>query len=325
MKKYLEDLEKELKKLKVKEEDVKEILEDHREMLFEAQQDGLTDDELEIKFGDPKKIAKELKQDSYNDDFSFDENPVFEEEELEGYELFETYPIIDMLQNVDIKLVNEELVYFPYDGMSIQIYAKKLKHPENYIIKFENGTLSLKRRKKGSFNMFTSKNSADFGIKVPFEQYLKTFSIDSISGDCKVDNINTKELIVKTTSGDFEISNVISDKSSCSTVSGDIEISNMKGKDLNISLVSGDCDIENINLANDLQINTVSGDIDINNFKSESISFRSVSGDLEGREVYPNSLTLKSVSGDVEITNDNKEHTIEIKAKKTLSGNVTIN
>lgn len=64
MNKFLKDLEKELKILNVNPSEIKEILEDHKEMMEAAKQEGLNDDELNLKFGDPAKIASEIHNDS---------------------------------------------------------------------------------------------------------------------------------------------------------------------------------------------------------------------------------------------------------------------
>ena len=62
MKKFLKDLETELRKNKLSGAEIKEILADHEEMIQSAKNEGLTDEELEAKFGNPKKVAEELSQ-----------------------------------------------------------------------------------------------------------------------------------------------------------------------------------------------------------------------------------------------------------------------
>ncbi len=87
MKKFLKDLEKELKKLHMNNKDIAEIMADHKEMLEQALYDGLTDEEIEIKFGDPEKLAKELNGDSeYEQEIEIrtDEDKLFKSFPAEG-------------------------------------------------------------------------------------------------------------------------------------------------------------------------------------------------------------------------------------------------
>lgn len=325
MKKYLKNLEAELKKLKISDQEIAEILADHKEMINAAQEDGLTDDELELKFGNPEQIAKELKNDNFQSGLNDRVEPVAGEGELKDYTLFKAFPVNEGVQKVSVNLVSEDVVYFPYDGQSIQVFAKKLKDPEKYIAEFTNGEFVLKKRKGNEINIFGRRSTPDFGIMMPFEQYFEVFSINTVSGDFLIDQVNSKEFNLKTTSGDFELSNIKVEDAKLNTVSGDFEVTGFSSNTLDISLVSGDCEMENVKINGDVSVNTVSGDFELNNFVAENISFRTVSGDLEGREVYPKTMELKSVSGDIEIYNSNKSHHIEILSKKSLSGDVTIN
>lgn len=324
MKKYLKDLEAELKKLKISDAEVQEILADHREMIEAAQADGISDEELVEKFGEPKAVAQELKSDVLEAKSQKSE-PVVGEGELEGYELFKTFPVIDEVKEVQIKLVSEDLVYFPYDGTSIQVYAKKLKKPDNYKVTFEEGVFVLKRLSSKSFGLFGGNSSPDFGVMVPFELYYDNFDVASVSGDYKLDSINTKSFSANSTSGDYELSNLKVTEAKFRTVSGDIEVSGLNGEEVQVSLVSGDLELENARVEKELNVNTVSGDVDVDNFFGEHIAFKSVSGDLSGKEAYPNSVDLKSVSGDIKISNSNKSHKIDVKYKKSISGDIRIN
>jgi len=62
MKKFLKNLEEELKKKNINDEEIEEILADHQEMIESAINEGLTDEELEAKFGNPEQVAEELSQ-----------------------------------------------------------------------------------------------------------------------------------------------------------------------------------------------------------------------------------------------------------------------
>ena len=124
MKKYLENLEKELKKLKINDQEIAEILADHKEMIEAAKDDGVSDDELFEKFGSPDKVAKELSEDVPQ---KVNVEVKVGEDELEGFKLFKSFYALNDIKSVSIELVNENVLYFPYDGDQIEIYEKNMK------------------------------------------------------------------------------------------------------------------------------------------------------------------------------------------------------
>lgn len=324
MKRYLKDLEAELRKLNLSEEDIFEILEDHKEMILSAQEEGLSDDELESKFGDPVKVASDLVG---NQPFVTEVETTLGEGELEGYTLVENFNIvgnIEELKDVEIALVSEDLIYFPYDGESIEVYAKGKFEREDYDISFVSNTFTLKRKgkkKSWSFNLKTP----DFGVRVP-STLLKTFDLSLVSGDATIEKVNAKKIDVKSTSGDIQLTNITTPKDlKLSLVSGDAKLNGVNALNLIVSSVSGDVEIAKTSLEEELNVNVVSGDANVTNIQTPEVVFKSVSGDFQGSEVYCDGITFKSVSGDFNINNNNKDHKIEIRKKKTLSGNVTIN
>jgi len=326
MKKYLEDLEKELTKLKISSEDIKEIIADHMEMIEAAYEDGMDDDDLKSKFGEPDQVAKTL----YRDEISQTNNnnsPLIEEGELKGYSLFKAFPVALDLRKINISLVSEDFMLFPYDGESIEVYIRKVYNQEDYEVSYIDNVFTLKRNKSKSLRIFGNrKQSGKFGIRVPRNLLLEGLIVKVVSADGRIDNLNTNKMDLKTTSGDFEISNiVVEDHTLLTSVSGDFEISSLKSKELEISLVSGDVDMRDVHIKKDIDINSVSGDVEAKNVKASHVSFRTVSGDFEGEETYIDSCEVKSVSGDFEINNRIHDQEIVVTHKKTLSGDVTIN
>jgi len=58
MKKYLEDLRQELVKQKLTNKEIEEIMADHEEMIRTAMEEGLSEEEIKAKFGQPKQVAE---------------------------------------------------------------------------------------------------------------------------------------------------------------------------------------------------------------------------------------------------------------------------
>lgn len=326
MKNYLKDLEKELKKLKINENEIKEIISDHLEMLEEAKADGITDEDLTNKFGSPEAVANQIYKDNFETKFNGETSSVIEEGALKGYELFKAFPVISGIEKFTVSLVSEDLIYVPYEGESIQVFSKNLENPDDYQMSFVEGEFILKRVSKAKFRIgFAKKKSPDFGLKVPMGALIKDFNYTNVSGDAEIDKLVANTITFKTTSGDFEISNLTAEgEVKLVAVSGDFEIAGLQAKELNIQLVSGDAELSQVKIEKDVTINTVSGDAEIKDLVCEHIDFRSVSGDFDGLEVYPESVGLKSVSGDFEIVNKTHDKEIIVTAKKTISGDVSI-
>jgi len=325
MKKYLKDLEAELKKLKISKEEIAEILEDHKEMISEATAEGLSDDEIALKFGDPEKIAKELYEDAFSEKTSTKAKPVFGTESLKDYELIKSFQTLDTLKAVNISLISEDLIYFPYEGEAIEVYVIGKYREEDYTINFKDGTFNLQKSKRSNSGIFFAKKTPDFGLRVPAVQ-LEEFKLNLISGDAELEEINADIIKLKTVSGDIEAKNLTSSNTiEVSVVSGDVELQSVVAQGLEMTMVSGDVELRQANFDDSIYVNTVSGDVEANDVKVSEIQFKSVSGDFQGEEVYCNSVSVKSVSGDFEIQNSIHDQKIEVVSKKSLSGEVTIN
>jgi DUF4097 and DUF4098 domain-containing protein YvlB len=316
MKTFLENLKKELKKRDFSERDIEEILEDHEEMIEAAQNDGLSDEELERKFGSPDKLAEDLL-----DSKSINEEP--QGVSLTGYELLKSFPIIEKEFDINISVVSEDLTYLVHDEERIEIYYRDIKDIDNYLVKFDGKELRLEYKK--TFNFSFRRSSGQLVIKVPKGIISKNVQIMTVSGDAKIEDIHSDSFHLKTTSGDISVNTFHAGKAKFTTVSGDFNFHNGTISSLDISMVSGDAKLEDIVVTGEIVSNTVSGDLELTKVESDSFILKSVSGDCIGVEFYPKTVTLKSVSGDIKINNTDVSREIHAKHKKTLSGTIKIN
>jgi len=323
MKKFLKDLENELKKMKINDKEIKEILADHEEMMKEALNEGLSEEELTSKFGNPAKLAKELLESA--NEVNPDLNEYVEEGQfgtIKGYKLYKTFQVSE-LKEINVKLISEDFELYPFDGDQIEVHFKKVTKPEKYEISLEKGIFELKRKK--GINVFSIKSDdGDIVVRYPKLNKLDKYTVETVSGDCLVKGVDTDSFKLKSISGDFEVTGVVAGKSELSTVSGDFELLDMKLEEVSISAVSGDFEAKDIKVAGDIQLNTVSGDFEFYNVTGNSASLSSVSGDIVGKEFYVESVDLKSVSGDIEIENEDKTRPINVGRKKSLSGDIKI-
>lgn len=323
MNRFLKDLEKELKKMKMSSVAIEEILADHKEMIEEAVNEGLTDEELYSKFGNPEVLARDLYQDEK--EVKVNMNDYVDKGQygsIEGYKLLKAFPIMD-LKGLFIKLVSEDVKAYPYSGDAIEVHYKNLKDVSKYDVSLENGIFRL--TKKSSKSLFSfERSSGEFVVRYPENSKLENYTIEVVSSDCELKGIHTNALKLKSTSGDFELQGVVAGVTEFTTVSGDYELFNLDLSEVKMSAVSGDFEGKDIKISGNAKLNTVSGDFEFLNFSANEVDFGSVSGDLEGKEFYCSKIDLKSVSGDVEIVNSDKSRQIVIGRKKSVSGDITI-
>lgn len=312
MKKFLEDLKKELKKRKVSDYEINEIIQDHTEMIREAQLDGLKDEDIVQKFGNPSDLARELSK-------NVNHNP--ETTNVDGYSLQKSFPI-NGLNDVSVLLVADDLRVEHHESEHIEVYFKKIKNPDDYEIIYDNKELLVKVSKK-SRNSFFEK-SGSILVKLPTSNSLEQMNLTTVSGDVNINSFELGKLLIKATSGDMDISNIAAKSVKITTVSGDAKLRNFITESCDLSSVSGDFIIDSFEVENDFDMNSVSGDFNVNESICNSSFLKTVSGDINGTNFYPVEVTLKSVSGDIIITNDDDSKEITIKKKKTVSGDIKI-
>jgi DUF4097 and DUF4098 domain-containing protein YvlB len=329
MNKFLKDLEKELKNLKVSEKDIKEILDDHKEMIEAAMNDGLDELQIEEKFGKPKTLAKDLQDDTSKLDektnYNFSDVGSCVKVDTNSFNLVKTFPMISEEFSITIGLISDDFNLTPYDGESIQVYEKNVKKIEEYTILFEKNELLIKKDKVKIKVFSFSSNSGEFLVLVPKDIDISKFDYKTVSGDANVNGVKSEDINVKSTSGDLELTNIDGKNMKFTTVSGDIEILRLQGNQFEVSVVSGDLEMKHVVIKGNMELHSVSGDVELFEVECEEADFKTVSGDLEGNEFYPSQVSLKSVSGDITITNRNVLKDINIISKKTVSGDININ
>jgi DUF4097 and DUF4098 domain-containing protein YvlB len=314
MKKFLEDLKKELNKCSIVEDEIQDILEDHEDMIKEAINEGLNEEDITTKFGNPKDLAKELAKSSKKTIVSTNET---------GYNLIESFHDCN-LKMTDLSTVADDLIVETHDKDSIEIYMRKIKDTSDYDISCFGEKLKVNYRKQ-KVGFFSSINrTGTVLIKLPQSIQLEDSKITTVSGDCILKVIKSKKLVISSTSGNIEMNAIVADKFIVKTVSGDIEIEDLDTGKAQLTAVSGNYKVWNSTVKSDLDMNTVSGDFTITNVECDKTFYSAVSGDIEAEEFYPNEISCKSISGDITITNADKERKISVIRKKSLSGEIKI-
>lgn len=316
MKKFLEELEKELQSKGLSKEDITEILSDHQEMIDEALAEGLSEEEIETKFGNPSKIADDL-----SDLAKLETKNTVNANE---YTLYKSFPVLEKEMNIDIHFVNEDFHLEKSESNDIEVYYKGKGKLEDYEFGFDGQTFYAKSKKQIKSIFFSFRhNEFEFLIKVPTTSVLLT-SLHSVSSDITVDDLKCDSFVLKSTNGDLVFTNVKTKSFKFDNVNGDLHITNFESNDLRLSNVNGDVRFDNVEISGDAVFNTVSGDFSIDTMKCRECHFQTVSGDMSAKDFYPDAIRLQSVSGDISIRNEDKSKTIRIISQKSLSGDIRI-
>ena len=317
MKKFLNDLRRELNDRHVKPEDIEEILADHEEMIKTALAEGLSEDDIAKRFGDPAKLADELADTPAA-------QPV-EGASPEGFQPWKAFPADGSRLSVDIRLVDEDIVIQTGDHPDIRILKKGKTKTDDYEVAVEKGTFTLKAPKLTGGLFFGIRRDSDlvFLVEFPKESRLETVKFVTVSGDASFLGLALTDLSADTTSGDLHLRGLGARDVRWNAVSGDVKAEDSVFASLSASAVSGDLAMKNVQVAGNLRIHTVSGDARAEDCTAGETELETVSGDVHGKEFYPETVRMKSVSGDVTLENRERNR-IKVLSTKSVSGELII-
>lgn len=172
------------------------------------------------------------------------------------------------------------------------------------------------------------------------ENYKKSISIETVSGEISIDKLEADDFKAHTTSGDIDINSIVASITDFNSVSGTINIKELLSKSSGFSTTSGDIKIDKITgdiksnsvsgsikalykeFNNDIDAETVSGDVEVGLPKASEfkVDFSTTSGELDND--FPIVITGKVDKRDVKGTVGNGQKTIRI---ETVSGDADIN
>lgn len=312
---YLDELKNELTKRHVKQHVIDDILADHEDMIREAMNEGLSEADLNTKFGDPSKLAAELATASETEE---------EKRDPSGLRWKTFAPAANEL-TIDVKLVNEDITVRGHDGSEIEVFSSIPERVlKDYECEFQNGRLTLTAPKMRGFGRFgQSSNDYAFELMVPKALLLVNAKLMTVNGDVFVAGLDSAQIDSITTNGDLHLDNARIGKLKVNTVNGDVLLEHLELGSYLGSAVSADVVVRSVKVKGDIILNSVSGNAEIYESSADYAELSTVSGDLTGVEFYPVRLALKSVSGDIRIGNKRRD-AVEVVRKSTVSGSITI-
>ncbi len=315
MKQYIGTLRKELSKSNLGTTEISEIIFDYKEMISSALEEGISEEEIVEKFGDPRKIASELEKD--------DDNKTTEQKDINGFQLWKEFDVFDNSISLDINLVNENTYYQISNYDKISVYYNGNVNIEKYELSFTNSELKLKSLKRLLVFAITQKNK-EFIVELPKAIFIDKFEQKTVNGEKRIINLEIEKAKISTVNGDLIIESTSIGEGKINSVNGDLRLNNVKGESLTISQISGDTKVKKTKIRGAIKTSSVSGDIELKDVTCSEFKLSTVSGDLLGEEFYPQELAFSSVSGDIEIENQEK-NTIKHKKIKTMSRDSKIN
>jgi len=321
MKTFIEDLKKELNKLKLSDTEKQDIINDYKEMIETALEEGLDPNDIEKKFGSPKRVAEAIASDqgiSFKDE---EEKP-----KSNRFSLWKSYTPTQNSMKLVIKLIHENVLISTSKDDKIHVYQKGEFSADCYELSFSSSEMKLVSPPLKGFkfkDFFQSHNRVEFLIEIPEELVLENVQFTMVNGNSSISNIKADAFQLSTTNGDVEIKDSYIGNFKINTVNGDIESTKLYVDFLKATTVSGDIRFQSCVFNKEIKLNTVSGDFEINESTCYELEMTSVSGDLKGKEFYPKKINFKSVSGDIELKNKDRQP-IEINKKSPFTGSVTI-
>ncbi len=316
MKSFINDLKNALKKRKLSDEVIQDIVQDYEGMIQAGLEDGVKEADILKKFGTVDRIAEELA--GVERDTS--------KAPGEDVKVVKQVEVTDEAYHVDVTLPTENVSYIRAESNVIEITANRTID-DAYDIEYADGTLKIRAPKTqafGLFNWISRRLNVSFTIALPTTPRCVQLSHKTVTGDVTFENLTLERVKLNNVNGNAKTHGVHFGEVMLQTVNGDLKVDASTVKSLHAHLVNGDIKLTNTTFDETIRVETVSGDISINTVTSGDCTTSAVSGDFCAEEFYPASFQSRTLSGDLTIKNT-KPHTISKENIKTTSGTVSIN
>ena len=189
-------------------------------------------------------------------------------------------------------------------------YLIKGQQPDDIRCEFQDGKLVIIQSKElfqnnfFSFFNFGFQPSDYIEIYLPADAVLNTIDIKAVSGDLKVDKLN-------------------SDKVYLQLMSGDVRLGEFNGKYFMVKATSGNVKIENGNV-DTIDLTLLSGDLSVTQLTCQQFIADMTSGNINVRGAIKGDIRIKALSGDIRLQLDGQQQDYN-RNITVLSGDVYIN
>jgi len=194
------------------------------------------------------------------------------------------------ISNIEINWIDGSVNIESYDGDIIKFYEESSKDldEKNQLHYYSDGnklTIEYSASNKIPISIGNFGNHKSLTVQIPeaIMEQLKNLSVDAVSSDVNIKNINADYVNLDNLSGKFILKNLTVD-------------------DIDIDTASGNIESDNITVKRTSNMNTISGNASLNG-SINAIDFDSTSGDLKvNSDICPNEVETDTTSGKVELS-----------------------
>lgn len=200
--------------------------------------------------------------------------------------------------NIEIKNTKSKKITIAVEGK--QEDTKKdpvtIKDDEKKIV------VNQKDEKGGFFEGFSFGKKGTIYISIPVDG-IDTITMKNSSGDIKMNDVMTKNLVISNGSGTGKIEGLSANKGKFISKDGEFSLKNSSLKELNIASTTGDNYITNVN-SPEIKVTSKDGEVSIKDIKEgKSLFVETKSGDIDvSYKKAPTSLAFTANSDSSDIT-----------------------
>jgi len=305
-KEYLVELQEALKKNGIREEVVKEVIDDYEEHFVIGKSNGKTEEEICQELGTVDEMVREI--------LAMDSE--FKKEELSQMKVVQSEVIqSDNVTNNSYEGTKEEAGPFSklkVDGISGKIYitrgdtlkvnfdtsrGSQEKSGFNFV-HYQNGDtfyVGLKPKMGRIFSFLFLHERVDLYIQVP--NFVSIIDVSNASGYIKIDGVNADYLEAYNASGEIDINNVHMNTVLLKTSSGNVNACNCSGQKATLRSSSGSISLNSCDFDTAV-LKTASGNVRIIDGRIDKLEAHTASGDIQCTAKTKEGFA-KCVSGDI--------------------------
>ncbi|KZE03973.1 DUF4097 family beta strand repeat-containing protein [Bacillus mycoides] len=200
--------------------------------------------------------------------------------------------------NIEIKNTKSKKITIAVEGKQ----EDKKKDPVTIKDDEKKIVVNQKDQKGGFFEGFSFGKKGTIYISIP-KDGIDTITMNNSSGDIKMNDVTTKNLVISNGSGAGKIEGLSANKGKFISKDGEFSLKNSSLKELNIASTTGDNYITNVN-SPEIKVTSKDGEVSIKDIKEgKSLFVETKSGDIAvSYKKAPTSLAFTANSDSSDIT-----------------------
>ncbi|MEH6976048.1 DUF4097 family beta strand repeat-containing protein, partial [Bacillus pseudomycoides] len=213
---------------------------------------------------------------------------------------------VDSVEEIEINNEDWDVEFKNTESKKITITVEgKQKDKKNDPVTIKNDgekiVVSQKEKKEGFWGGFSFGKNGTIYISIP-KNGVGTIKLNNSSGDIKMNDITTKNIVFSNVSGSEKIVGLSAEKGMFTSKTGELSLKDSSLKELFVSSTTGDSYMTNVN-GNNMKITSTDGEVSIKDIKEgKTLLVETKSGDIEvSYKEIPTSLKLTANSNSSDI------------------------